>query len=285
MTQNEKVWFITGVSSGLGKQIALTVLSKGAIVVGTFRKQEQIESFNKEVPGRSFGVLVDVCEKETIINGIQKTINDFGRIDVLVNNAGYGLMGSIEEISDEEVRRQFEVNVFGVLTTIREVLPSMRKQRSGHIINVTSIAGRIGSQGLGIYNASKFALEGAGEALAAEVKPLGIKVTNVEPGPFRTEWAGSSATYDNTKIDDYDETVGERIRSLQALSGNQPGDPKKAAEAIYKLNLLEEPPVHLPMGKIAYQVFENVLNNLKDELKQHEDLGKELDFETETATS
>ena len=193
-------------------------------------------------------------------------------------NAGYGVMGSIEEVSDEEVRRQFEVNVFGVLTTIRAVLPQMRKQRSGHIIHVTSIAGRIGSQGLGIYNGSKFALEGIGEALAAELKPLNIKVTNVEPGPFRTAWAGGSASYENTKISDYESTGGERIKSLQNLSGNQPGDPVKAADAIYKLAQLEEAPVHLPLGKIAYDVFGKVNNGLIDELAKFESLGKECDF-------
>ena len=280
MDTKEKVWFITGVSSGLGKQIAKEVLAQGQIVVGTFRKQEQVEAFNSEIPGKSFGVLVDVASTEMIVNGVKTILDKFGKIDVVVNNAGYGIMGSIEEISDEEVRRQFEVNVFGVLTTIREVLPSMRARKSGHIINVTSIAGRIGSQGLGIYNGSKFALEGIGEALAAELKPLNIKVTNVEPGPFRTEWAGSSAAYDNTKIADYESTVGARITGLQELSGNQPGDPAKAADAIYKLAQLEEAPVHLPLGKIAYEVFGNVNNGLIEELAKFEHLGKNVDFDS-----
>lgn len=279
MSTEKKVWFITGVSSGLGKQLAKEVLSQGQIVVGTFRKQAQVEEFNKQNPGSSFGVLIDVASTQMIIDGVKGIIDQFGKIDVLVNNAGYGVMGSVEEISDEEVRRQFEVNVFGVLTTLRSVLPHMRKARTGHIINVTSIAGRIGSQGLGIYNGSKFALEGIGEALAAELKPLNIKVTNVEPGPFRTEWAGSSAAYDNTKIDDYESTVGERIRGLQNLSGNQPGDPAKAAAAIYKLTQLEDAPVHLPLGKIAYDVFGKVNNGLIEELAKFEDLGKPCDFE------
>ncbi len=279
MSTEKKVWFITGVSSGLGKQLAKEVLSQGQIVVGTFRKQAQVEEFNKQNPGSSFGVLIDVASTQMIIDGVKSIIDQFGKIDVLVNNAGYGVMGSVEEISDEEVRRQFEVNVFGVLTTLRSVLPHMRKARTGHIINITSIAGRIGSQGLGIYNGSKFALEGIGEALAAELKPLNIKVTNVEPGPFRTEWAGSSAAYDNTKIDDYESTVGERIRGLQNLSGNQPGDPAKAAAAIYKLAQLEEAPVHLPLGKIAYDVFGKVNNGLIEELAKFEDLGKPCDFE------
>lgn len=278
MSKEKKVWFITGVSSGLGKQLANEVLAQGQIVVGTFRKQDQVEAFNNENPGNSFGVLIDVASTEMIIEGVKTVLEKFGKIDVLVNNAGYGVMGSVEEISDEEVRRQFEVNVFGVLTTIREVLPMMRKQRSGHIINITSIAGRLGSQGLGIYNGSKFALEGIGEALAAELKPLNIKVTNVEPGPFRTEWAGSSAAYDNTKIEDYESTVGERIRGLQSLNGNQPGDPAKAADAIYKLANLEEAPVHLPLGKIAYDVFGKVNNGLIEELAKFEHIGKECDF-------
>lgn len=279
MNTDKKVWFITGVSSGLGKQLAKEVLAQGQIVVGTFRKQEQVEEFNNQAPGSSFGVLIDVANNDMIVAGVKTIFDQFGKIDVVVNNAGYGIMGSIEEISDAEVRRQFEVNVFGVLTTIRQVLPEMRKKRSGHIINITSIAGRIGSQGLGIYNGSKFALEGIGEALAAELKPLNIKVTNVEPGPFRTEWAGSSAAYDNTKIEDYESTVGERIRGLQALSGNQPGNPEKAAQAIYKLAQLEEAPVHLPLGKIAYDVFGNVNNGLIEELAKFEELGKNCDFE------
>ncbi|MDO6760074.1 oxidoreductase [Tamlana sp. 2_MG-2023] len=279
MDIKEKVWFITGVSSGLGKQLAKEVLAQGQIVVGTFRKQDQVETFNSEVPGKSFGVLIDVASNDMIIEGVKSILDKFGKVDVLVNNAGYGIMGSIEEVSDEEVRRQFDVNVFGVLTTIRELLPSMRARKSGHIINITSIAGRVGSQGLGIYNGSKFALEGIGEALAAELKPLNIKVTNVEPGPFRTEWAGSSADYENTKIKDYESTVGERIASLQKLSGNQPGDPEKAAEAIYKLAQLEEAPIHLPLGKIAYEVFDKVNNGLIEELAKFEDLGKPCDFD------
>jgi len=279
MSTDKKVWFITGVSSGLGKQLAKEVLEQGQIVIGTFRKQEQIDAFERESPENAFGVLIDLASTQMIEDGVKTAFDKFGKIDVVVNNAGYGVMGSIEEVSDEEVRRQFEINVFGVLTTLRAVLPEMRKQKSGHIINVTSIAGRIGSQGLGIYNGSKFALEGIGEALAAELKPINIKVTNVEPGPFRTEWAGSSATYDNTKIEDYDSTVGERIRSLQSLNGNQPGDPAKAADAIYKLAQLEEPPVHLPLGKIAYEVFGKVNNGLIEEIEKFEHLGKACDFE------
>ena len=279
MSSESKVWFITGVSSGLGKQLAEEVLNRGEIVVGTFRKQEQVEAFDKVKEGKSFGVLMDVAKTDQIVSAVKTTLDKFGRVDVLVNNAGYGVMGSVEEVSDEEVRRQFEVNVFGVLTNIREFLPTLRAQKSGHIINVTSIAGRIGSQGLGIYNGSKFALEGIGEALAAELKPLNVKVTNVEPGPFRTSWAGSSATYDNTKIADYESTVGERITALQNLNGNQPGDPAKAADAIYKLAQLEEAPVHLPLGKIAYEVFGKVNNGLIEELAKYEYLGKECDFE------
>lgn len=279
MNKDKKVWLITGVSSGLGRQLAKEVLSQGHIVIGTFRKKSQVEAFKNEIPGNSFGILMDVSSSQMITDGVKAIYNRFEKIDVLVNNAGYGIMGSIEEVPDKEVRRQFDVNVFGVLTLIRQILPHMRRQRAGHIINITSIAGRVGSEGLGIYNGSKFALEGIGEALALELKPLGIKVTNVEPGPFRTEWAGSSAAYDNTKIKDYESTVGQRIKSLQELSGNQPGDPKKAAKAIYRLAQLEEAPVHLPLGKIAYEVFERTNNILMEELAHFEQLGKECDFE------
>ncbi|GAA4114082.1 oxidoreductase [Aquimarina addita] len=279
MNITENVWFITGVSSGFGKQIAKEVLDKGDIVVGTFRKQEQVEEFNKQVPNRSFGVLMDVTSYDMIHEGVKKTIDQFGKIDVLVNNAGYGSMGSLEEVSDKEIRNQFDVNVFGVLELTKAVLPVMRSKRSGHIINITSIGGRIGSEGLGVYNASKFALEGIGEALAAEVKPLNIKVTNVEPGPFKTEWAGSSASFENTKISDYEETVGKRIIALQNLSGNQPGDPVKAAKAIYELTKLENPPIHLPLGKIAYTVSQKIIDSLSKELADFEYLGKNVDFD------
>ena len=279
MNNSEKVWFITGVSSGFGKEIAKEALAKGATVIGTFRKASQVEEFNKLVPNKSFGVEMDVTNSKMILEGVNQVIEKFGRIDVLVNNAGYGVMGSIEEVSDDEVRKQFEVNVFGVLTLTRAFLPVMRAQKSGHIINITSIGGRIGSEGLGIYNGSKFALEGIGEALAAELKPLNIKVTNVEPGPFRTEWAGESASFENTQIADYEETVGKRLEFLNGLSGNQPGDPAKAAAAIYSLTQLENPPVHLPLGKVAYMVSQKIIDGLTQEISEFEYLGKNTDFE------
>ena len=268
------VILITGGSSGIGKAIGTYLFQKGHKVYGTARNPKNY------INTTTFPLIaLDLTNEQTIISAIEQVISNEGHIDVLINNAGVGITGAVEELSSEQITSHFQTNYFGALAVIRAVLPSMRSRKSGLIINVTSIAGRIGSQGLGIYNGSKFALEGIGEALAAELKPLNIKVTNVEPGPFRTEWAGGSATYDNTKIADYESTVGERITSLQNLSGNQPGDPAKAADAIYKLAQLEEAPVHLPLGKIAYEVFGKVNNGLIEELAKFEHLGKECDFE------
>ena len=279
MSTTSKIWFITGVSSGFGKELAKEVLDRGEIVIATFRKDNQVEDFNKLMPNKSFGVKIDVTDSQLIADGVKEAVAKFGKIDVLVNNAGYGVMGSIEEVTEAEIRKQFEVNVFGVLALTKAFLPVMRSQKSGHIINITSIGGKIGSEGLGIYNGSKFALEGIGEALAAELKPLNIKVTNVEPGPFRTEWAGESASFENTKIVDYKETVGKKLEFLNNLSGNQPGDPAKAAKAIYELVQLPNPPVHLPLGKAAYMVSQKIIDNNIQELKEFEYLGKNLDFE------
>ena len=200
---------------------------------------------------------------------------------MLVNNAGYGTLGPIEETSEEEILRQFDVNVFGCVRMMKLVLPFMRKQRSGHILNITSIAGLNGFPGVGIYNGSKFALEGIGEALAAETKHLGIKVTNVEPGPFRTDWAGRSATFNESSIEDYNESANKNMDSIREVSGNQIGDPIKAVKAMYELTRLENPPVHLPLGGPAYKRVNIKLQEMKEELDQFENLGRPTDYTTE----
>ena len=189
MNTDKKVWFITGVSSGLGKQLAKEVLSQGEIVVGTFRKQEQVEEFNNQNPGSSFGVLIDVASNQMIVDGVKSIFDKFGKIDVVVNNAGYGIMGSIEEISDKEVRRQFEVNVFGYACFMQEVLPHMRAQKSGCIINISSILGKISIPGFGWYAASKHAIEALSETLRGEVMRFGINVVVIAPGLIKTEFA------------------------------------------------------------------------------------------------
>jgi NAD(P)-dependent dehydrogenase (short-subunit alcohol dehydrogenase family) len=278
MPETQKNWFITGASTGLGEALATLLLDKGEKVAATFRKPEQVEEFTKKKPGYSLGVLVDVTDVEQIQSAVQHAVSTFGHLDVVVNNAGYGSLGSIEEISEEETQRQFDVNVFGPLRVVRAVLPHLREQKSGNILNITSVGGMVGLAHAGIYNGSKFALEGLGESLAAQLKPLGIHVTNVEPGPFRTKWAGESATYTETKLDDYASTVGEGLKASLGRDGNQKGDPIKAAEAMYQLVRLPNPPQHLLLGAFAYQM---VRQKLQDTLKEIDDfayLGEPTDF-------
>jgi NAD(P)-dependent dehydrogenase (short-subunit alcohol dehydrogenase family) len=277
---SQKTWLITGCSSGLGRELAVFAAEKGDQVVATVRKESQVESLNSKVPGRIDTIVMDVVNQDQVKAGITHTLSSYGRLDILVNNAGYGSIGPVEEISDEEVKRQFNVNVFGAVSLIRESLAHMRTQRSGHIINITSIAGLRGTMGLGIYNGSKFALEGIGEALAQEVRHLGIHVTNVEPGPFRTKWAGASATYVALKNADYEASAGELMKMLNEKDGNQPGDPQKAVAAMFALSRLESPPVHLPLGAFAYDAAYDKLAALKKELEQYEHLGRPTDFDT-----
>ena len=273
-----KVWFITGCSTGFGRELAKVAAQKGDFVVGTLRKEAQVADFEALVPGQIKGVLVDVTERSQIDAGVQVCVEAHGRVDVLVNNAGYGAMGAVEQVKADEMRWQFEVNVFGAVEMIQAVLPHMRTQKSGHIINITSIAGLRGTPGLGIYNGSKFALEGIGEALARELKPFDIHVTNVEPGPFRTAWAGRSANYTPLNIAGYERSAGKIMDSLKERSGKQAGDPARAAHAMYALTELDNPPVHLPLGAWAYKGARMKLQEMREELDQYEYLGLPTDF-------
>lgn len=277
----ERIWLITGCSTGFGRELAIHAAQQGDTVVGTLRKKEQVDEFDKLVEGKTHGVLVDVRNATDISSAMEVIRDSFGQVDVLVNNAGYGSMGPIEEVTDEEVLNQFEVNVFGAVRMIRAVLPLMRQQRSGHILNITSIAGLNGFPGIGIYNGSKFALEGIGEALAAETAHLGIKVTNIEPGPFRTDWAGRSATYTESKIEDYNESAAKNMESIQNVSGKQVGSPKKAAMAMYEVVQLENPPLHLPLGGPAYHRAKAKFQEFLDEIDQFESIGLPTDYTEE----
>ncbi|MBF9223979.1 oxidoreductase [Hymenobacter ruricola] len=273
-----KTWFITGASSGFGEALADYILEKGGRVAATFRKPEQAAAFTAREPERTFGAVCDVTNEGQVKTAIADSIARFGYLDVIVNNAGYGSMGSIEEVPAEEVQRQFDVNVFGALHVLRAVLPHLRERRSGHVLNITSIGGLRTFPGVGIYNASKFALEAIGESLSLQVGPLGIKVTNIEPSGFRTKWAGESATIANTNIDDYQATVGENIRSIQGYSGRQPGDPVRAAKAMYEVVYLENPPLHLPLGKAAVKGAREKFAALTNELEQYAEMGDAADF-------
>ena len=273
-----QTWFITGASSGFGEALADYILEKGGRVAATFRKPEQAAEFTTKAAGRTFGVVCDVTNEPQVKTAVADALAHFGQLDVIVNNAGYGSMGSIEEVPAEEVHRQFDVNVFGVLHVLRAVLPQLRKQRSGHILNITSIGGLRAFPGVGVYNASKFALEGIGESLALQLAPLGIHVTNIEPSGFRTKWAGESATIANTKIDDYQATVGENIRAIEGYSGRQPGDPVRAAKAMYEVAQMEKPPLHLPLGKAAVKGARDKFAALAKELEQYAEMGDAADF-------
>ncbi|WP_370087943.1 oxidoreductase [Ekhidna sp.] len=278
---SKRVWLITGCSTGFGRELVKVVAEKGEIAIGTVRKKEQIAQLESINPELVKGIILDVQKQDTIEQAKQLIEKEYGRLDVLVNNAGYGTLGPIEETSEEEIQRQFDVNVFGCVRMIKLALPFMRKQRSGNILNITSIAGLNGFPGVGIYNGSKFALEGIGEALAAETRHIGIKVTNVEPGPFRTDWAGRSATYNESNIEEYKETAAKNMESIREVSGNQIGDPVRAVNAMYEITTLENPPVHLPLGKPAYKRIGIRLAEFKEEIEQYRHIGQPTDYTEE----
>ncbi len=278
---SERVWLVTGCSTGFGRDLVKIIAGKGDRAIGTVRKEEQVAALEAIDPILVKGIVLDVQKQDTIDDAAELIKEEYGRLDVLVNNAGYGTLGPIEETSEVEVLRQFDVNVFGCIRMMKLALPFMRKQRSGHILNVTSIAGLNGFPGVGIYNGSKFALEGIGEALAAETKHLGIKVTNIEPGPFRTDWAGRSATFNASTISEYNESATKNMEAIREVSGNQIGDPVRAAKAMYEVTTLEEPPVHLPLGGPAYKRARIKFTEILQEIDKYESLGKTTDYTEE----
>jgi NAD(P)-dependent dehydrogenase (short-subunit alcohol dehydrogenase family) len=259
-------WFITGVSSGFGRALAEAVLARGDTVIGTVRQEVSRGPFEALGAGKAHAVVVDVTDEARVHRVIDEVVAKHGGIDLLVNNAGYGVEGAVEEVSLDQVRKQFETNVFGAVAVIQAALPHMRKARSGHIINITSMGGLAAFPGVGIYNGSKYALEGISEALAKEVKPLGIKVTIVEPGSFRTDWAGRSMVHVENSIADYEQTAGAFRQSLAQRNGRQGGDPKKAAEAIILVTEANEPPLHLLLGPDALRLVGDKLGALQTEM-------------------
>lgn len=244
--------FITGVSSGFGKELARQALAEGHRVVGTVRQQSAVAAFEAEAPGRAFARVLDVTDIDAVFATVAEVEASVGAIDALVNNAGYGLEGLIEETPIEELRRQFDTNVYGAVAMIQAVLPFMRARRAGRILNITSMAGHTTFPGLGFYHGSKFALEGISETLGKEVKHLGIFVTAVAPGGFRTDWAGRSMIRAERKIADYDELFNPLRQARRERSGKQVGDPKKAARAMLTLITAENPPAHMLLGSDAW---------------------------------
>ncbi|MBC7449203.1 MAG: SDR family NAD(P)-dependent oxidoreductase [Hymenobacteraceae bacterium] len=277
MTKN---WFITGASTGFGKELAALCLREGDGVVATFRKPEQAAAFTQQANGRGHGVVADVTDEKQVQRAVQEGIAALGHLDVVVNNAGYGSLGAIEAIDDAEVRRQFDVNVFGPLRVLRAVLPHLRARRSGHILNITSIGGLQGMPAAGIYNGSKFALEGIGISLSRQLEPLGIHVTNIEPGPFRTEWAGASATHARAGAADYAH-IDKNVDEIEGYSGTQVGDPVRAARAMFDVVRLAKPPLHLPLGAMAYRVARAKYAATLQEFDEFEYLGLPTDYPPE----
>jgi NAD(P)-dependent dehydrogenase (short-subunit alcohol dehydrogenase family) len=276
-----RIWFITGCSKGLGRALAETVLEQGETVVLTARNLQQIEDLVIRFPNRTLAVQLDVTKPEEVRESVKQAIAKFGRIDVLVNNAGYGILGAIEEVKDQEVRSQFETNFFGVLEVLRTVLPQMRQQRSGHILNISSVGGFVSYAGTGIYNGAKFALEGISEALAQEVAPLGIKITIVEPGAFRTDFVTRSLVITDIQINDYEPVIGEMRQGARdildmKLEFKEPGNPKKAALAMIKAVDSDNPPLRLVLGEDAIYAINAKLESVKIEL----DAWKEVSVNT-----
>jgi NAD(P)-dependent dehydrogenase (short-subunit alcohol dehydrogenase family) len=272
-----KVWLITGCSTGFGRELAKYTLQQGNQVAVTSRKIADVQDIVTGYENQALPLQLDVTKPEEVKTAVQQTLGRFGRIDVLVNNAGIGYFGAVEESEEEEVRRMFEINFWGLAHMTQQVLPAMRKQHSGHVVNIASIGGLVGFPAVGFYNATKFAVDGLSESLYKEVQPLGIKVTIVAPSGFRTDWAGRSANDSKIKIDDYQKTAGANQDTIRGYSGNQPGDPAKAAEAIVKAVNSENPPLRLLLGEGALKGARTKLEQLKKDFDAWEETTKGAD--------
>ena len=274
------VWFITGCSTGFGRELAKHVLERGYRTVVTARNPDEVNDL--AAMGEALVLKLDVTDQGEIDAAIKAAEDKFGRIDVLVNNAGIGYFAAVEESEEDQIRKMFEINVFGLSRMMRAVLPGMRNRRKGSIVNFSSIGGLVSFPATGYYHATKFAVEGLSEALWQEVEPLGIKVMLVEPSGFRTDWAGRSANESKQQIDDYAATAGARRSQSRALSGKQPGDPVRAAHAIVKAIESPNPPHHLLLGNNAYEAATAKLENLRREFSEWEAVSRGADFPKET---
>ncbi|BBJ46520.1 short-chain dehydrogenase/reductase [Streptomyces antimycoticus] len=272
------VWFITGCSTGLGRALATAVLDHGHRAVVTARDPGRLTDVVAGHGDRALALALDVTDKHQVAEAVKKAESAFGLIDVLVNNAGYGYLAALEEGEDEEVRALFDTNVFGLVDVTRAVLPGMRARRAGHIVNISSLGGLAAFGATGYYHATKFAVEGLSESLAAEVAPLGIKVTIVEPAAFRTNWSGPSMRQSTVSIDDYAESAGTRRTSTLATYGHQPGDPARASEAIIGAVEAEEPPLRLLLGKAAYDIAQARLDSLRTGFEAWRDVTLGADY-------
>src|SRR5271167_263538 len=267
MTQSiQRVWFITGASTGFGRLLAEEVLKSGGKVVATARKLDKVADLEAQYPQTAMALALDVTDAGQVDSAVTQAFAKFGQVDVLVNNAGYGVAGAIEEVSEAEFMPMFGTNVFGLLRVTRAFLPYLRRRRSGHILNLSSIGGVVAGPGIGFYNATKFAVEGISEALAAELAPLGIRVTIIEPGPFRTDFLGRSGVLAATRIADYDNTAGNMRKYFAENDGKQPGDPARAVQAMMQVVDSPNPPLHLLLGVSALQRMRAKLDNWQKEI-------------------
>lgn len=273
----DRTWFITGCSSGFGEALAREVLHQGERVVATARRLEAVQPLEREFPQRAFALALDVTQPQAVERVVPEALERVGHIDVLVNNAGFGMVGAVEEVSDGEARQIFETNVMGLLHVTWAVLPHLRERHSGHIVNVSSMTGLFAPPGFGFYSASKFAVEGLTEAMAAELKPLGIRVTLVEPGPSRTNFRGG-AVIAKRVLADYEQTVGP-VRKIMAQPGDTlPGDPRRGARLIVEAIRSGKAPLRLPLGNIAVDQIRNKLAAVERDIKDWEEAARATDF-------
>jgi len=277
--RTDRVWLMTGASRGFGRALADAVLARGERLIATARSRDFLEDLGRRHP-EALPVRLDVTDRAMADAAIAAGVERFGRLDVVVNNAGYGQFGAIEELTEEELRAQFEVNLFGVLNVTRAALPQLRAQRSGHLVQMSSLNGIEAMPGGGGYCAAKFAVEGLSESLAAEVAHLGIKVTIVEPGPHRTEFAGEESARLAAPIEDYAESVGAAREAFADMDGTQPGDPHRAALAIIAAVDADDPPLRLPLGEMALANIRTKLEGQLEELEAWRDLSESSDLVT-----
>ncbi|MDB5998603.1 MAG: family NAD(P)-dependent oxidoreductase [Rhizobacter sp.] len=285
MTSNlthKRVWMITGASRGIGARIAEAALAQGDAVVATARDAASVHKRFGADNRSLLAVSLDVTDESQAAYAVAQALARFGRIDVLVNNAGFGLLGAVEEATADEVRRLYETNVFGLLNATRAVLPAMRERRAGHVINISSVGGMQSGPGFGVYCSTKFAVEGLSEALHAELAPLGIRVTVVEPGYFRTEFLdGASLTVSPKVLGDYAGTAGAVREAAQRINLNQPGDPVRLAQAVMTLVSADNPPLRLPLGTDTLRVIAAKLAFVEAETEAWHELAASTDFPVE----
>jgi len=278
MSDDTPVWFISGCSTGFGRELARLVLEQGGRAAVTARGKDRVADLAALAPDRALALDLDVTDQAQIDAAVAAAKARFGRIDVLVNNAGYGYQTSVEEGEEARIRAQFDANVFGLFALTRAVLPVMRARKSGHVINITSVGGLLGLPGSGYYSATKHAVEGWSDALKAEVSPLGLQVTCVEPGPFRTDWAGRSLEQTKSTIPDYAETAAARMAMTSGYSGSQPGDPVRAAQTMIDIALTPDAPRHLVLGKFGYDVVTQRYRERLAEIEGLRDVALAADF-------